>query len=207
MVIINVNKLKRLTDEEIVKALLERDSIVTKWFFYKKCYPLFKAAFNKFTSSFNKHHVLIEDEIDLIHDIYAHIMLPDKNGICGLNTFGFSCSLMNWIRIVTKNYCLQCIKPNVEIIPLEKNNSDGDNYIPDEPSINIDEYDLTFSDVEKVINMVHLPRNRRILYMHYIEKLSSEEAATELGITKAAYDNALSRAKKEFDELKEIHLR
>lgn len=201
------NKLKKLTDGEIVHALLKRDSTVTRWFFYKKCYPLFKAAFKKFKPSFEEHRILIDNELDLIHEIYSHVMFPSENGKCALDTFGFSSTLTNWLKVVTKNYCLQCIKLKPIIITLVKTNPDGDNFIPNEPSISIDGYNLAFSDIEKVIDMVHLPRNRKILYIHYIEKQTSEEAAAELEITKAAYDNALSRAKKEFHELIKIHLK
>lgn len=200
-------RLNGFTDREIVEVLLKHDSTVTQWFFYKKCYPLFKAAFRKFKPSFEKHRVMIDHEMDLIHHIYAHVMLPGENGKCALDTFGYSCTLTNWLRIVTKNYCLQCIKPEPAIIPLEITNADGDNYIPNEPSIDIDGYSMALHDVEKAINMVHIPRSRQILYMHYLENLSRDEAATELGISIAAYDNALSRAKKEFNELKEIHLK
>ena len=200
-------RLNGFTDREIVEVLLKHDSTVTQWFFYKKCYPLFKAAFRKFKPSFEKHRVMIDHEMDLIHHIYAHVMLPGENGKCALDTFGYSCTLTNWLRIVTKNYCLQCIKPEPAIIPLGKTNADGDNYIPNEPSIYIDGYSMALHDVEKVINMVHIPRSRQILYMHYLENYSRDEAATELGISIAAYDNALSRAKKEFNELKEIHLK
>ena len=209
MAIVDEKKLKILSDEEIVHSLLERDKdrIVTSWFFYKKCYPLFKGAFKRFKPSFERHHVMIENEIDLIHEIYAHVMLPGENGKCALDSFSYSCTLTNWLRIITKNYCLQCIKSKPVIDTIEKNNPDDGNYTPEEPSINIDGYDLTCNDVVKIINMVHIPRNREILYKHFMENLTSEEAAEELGITKAAYDNALSRAKKEFNELKEIHLK
>lgn len=206
------DKLKTYTDKMIVEALLERDSTITNWFFYKKCYPLFKAAFEKYKRSFKEHGILIENEIDLIHCIYAHVMSPTKsnensNKKCALETFGYSCTFTKWLKIVTKNYCLQLIKKEPVVTSLGKTNSDGDNYIPNEPSIDIDGFDLAFNDVTKIINMVHLPRYREILYLHYIDQLSSDEAALILGETKAAYDNALSRAKKEFNVLKEIHLR
>lgn len=207
MATIDENNLKKLTDGEIVHALLKRDPAVTRWFFYKKCYPLFKAAFKKYKPSFEEHRILIENELDLIHEIYSHVMFPGENGKCALETFGYSSTLTNWLKVVTKNYCLQCIKLKPVVTTLVKINLDGDNFIPNEPSIEIDGYTLTLNDVEKVINMVHVPRNRRILYIHYIEKLTSEEATVELGITKAAYDNALSRAKKEFHEIIKIHLK
>lgn len=35
-----------LTDQEIVKAILDRDSFVTKEFLYGECYPWFKSIFD-----------------------------------------------------------------------------------------------------------------------------------------------------------------
>ena len=36
------------TDQEIVKAILNRDTVITKEFLYGKCYPLFKSVFDKY---------------------------------------------------------------------------------------------------------------------------------------------------------------
>lgn len=207
------NRLNRLTEEEIVAALLKHDSTVSNWFFYKKCYPLFKAIFLKFRPSFEQHGVMIEDTLDFTHEIYSYIMMPrdmkekGHEKTCRLETFGFECSLFSWLKVVTMRYCLGLIKNKLEFEVLEKTNSEGDVFFPNEPSTSMDEFNLAFNDLMTVINMVHLPRSRQILYMHYIEKLSSEEAATRLGISRAAYDNALSRAKKEFNELKDTHLK
>ena len=37
-----------LKDEDIVRAILRRDSEVTKYFLYKKCFPLFKSIHDRY---------------------------------------------------------------------------------------------------------------------------------------------------------------
>ena len=35
-------------DFELVQALLKHDEVVTREFFYKKCYPLFKSVYDNY---------------------------------------------------------------------------------------------------------------------------------------------------------------
>ena len=67
-----------LKDEDIVSAILRRDSEVTTYFLYKKCYPLFKSIYDRYytdCASWN----------ELATEIYVYIMMPGKKtGICKL---------------------------------------------------------------------------------------------------------------------------
>lgn len=60
------------TDQEIVKAILDRETFVTKEFLYGKCYPLFKAIYDKYYTD-------CEICFELINEIYVYIMIPQKN--------------------------------------------------------------------------------------------------------------------------------
>ena len=202
-----LSKLNKLTDRQIVDALVKHYPAVTQWFFFKKSYPLFKAMYESFASQFARHGVLIEDVRELIQNIYLHVITPGASNVCALEGFSFRSTLLSWLKIVTKNFCTQAIKNKFEYESLEITNDDGDRISPHEPSLEIDGYSLALSDVVKIMNMVKVPRNRKILYVHYIEQMSSAQAAGELEMTVAAYENALSRAKKEFKELKQIHLK
>ena len=96
--------IENMTDREIVNAILDRDTLVTRLFFYEKCYPLFKARFDKYYTD-------CTSCLEFINDMYCYIMEPgERTGKCYLSTFKFSCTFICWLRIVTENYCRQLFK-------------------------------------------------------------------------------------------------
>lgn len=79
-------KLEYHTDQQIVKAILERDASVTKAFLYQKCYPMFKSIYDKYYTD-------CENCFELINEIYVYIMLPHKDThLSKLASFGFRCT-------------------------------------------------------------------------------------------------------------------
>jgi len=40
--------LNRYSDQEIAQAILSRDTLMTKEYLYRKCYPLFKAIYDRY---------------------------------------------------------------------------------------------------------------------------------------------------------------
>jgi len=61
-------ELYRYTDQEIVQAILRRDTFITKDYLYRKCYPLFKAIYDKYYTD-------CENPIELINEIYVYILI------------------------------------------------------------------------------------------------------------------------------------
>ena len=59
--------IESLTDEEIVSAILNRDTRITRLYLYEKCYPLFKACYDKYYTDFLKK----VDKIVEYHDLYT----------------------------------------------------------------------------------------------------------------------------------------
>lgn len=93
--------LVNFSDRQIVQAILDRDTTITKEFLYRKCYPLFKAAYDKYYTD-------CKSCIELINEIYVYIMVPHKEThVSKLAGFGFRCSLTMWLKVVTENYCHQ----------------------------------------------------------------------------------------------------
>lgn len=80
--------MKQLTDQEIVEKLLERDPIVTKWFYYVKCRPLFLSLMKKL---FN--HPIEYDE--LVDEVVVFLMENDDHR---LKSFDFQSSFMYWLQ-------------------------------------------------------------------------------------------------------------
>lgn len=89
------------TDQEIVKAILSRDTFITKEYLYRKCYPLFKAIYDKYYTD-------CKNPFELINEIYVYILMPHRETHRSkLQDFGFRCTLTMWLKIVTENYCHQ----------------------------------------------------------------------------------------------------
>ena len=77
--------MKQLTDKEIVEKLLERDPIVTRWFYYVKCRPLFLSLMKKL---FN--HPIEYDEF--VNEV---VMENDDHR---LKSFDFQSTFMYWLQ-------------------------------------------------------------------------------------------------------------
>ena len=107
------------TDQEIVKAILRRDTEITKEFLYRKCYPLFAAIHSKYYTG-------CETPIELINEIYVYILLPQRETHRSkLQDFGFRCTFTLWLKIVTENYCRQLFEKRIrseENVDVESDN-------------------------------------------------------------------------------------
>jgi hypothetical protein len=64
-----------MTDKEIIKALIARDSHVTQQFFFKDCYPLFTSVINNVF----KYHV---DYDEFVNELYLYLMEDDAPEAC-----------------------------------------------------------------------------------------------------------------------------
>ncbi len=63
--------LNRYSDQEIAQAILSRDTLMTKEYLYRKCYPLFKAIYDRYYTD-------CENPIELINEIYVYILMPHR---------------------------------------------------------------------------------------------------------------------------------
>lgn len=181
-----------LTDKEIVDAILKRDSLITRLYFYEKCFPLF-------LSKFNKYHTDCENCLEFINEIYVYVMTPRKNEECYLAGFKFACRLEHWLKIVTENYCHQLFNKKKDIvveIPEDGDRLDGVNV-----TINIDCLDK--SDVEIILNMMSNERYRELIRYRYLQQKTNEETAALLDMTMDNYYNKHKLAKEQFTKVLE----
>ena len=122
--------IESLTDQEIVDAILRRDALITRLYLYEKCYPLFKACYDKYYTD-------CETCVEFINQIYLLIMTPRKStGDSPLNKFGFRCTLTMWLKIIAENYCKQLFRTKVDIF--ESLEIDSDRFVFNNESISID---------------------------------------------------------------------
>jgi len=182
-----------LTDQEIVKAILDRDTFVTKEYLYKTCYPLFKAIYDKYYTD-------CESCFELINEIYVFLMIPMKNThISKLAAFGFRCTLTMWLKIVVENYCHQLYARRIEID--RDSDVDSNRNMPDDESLTENTRSIDMEDVHKILEMMPNQRYRKLIEYRYVDEKSNEETAMLLAVTMANYYNMHKRAKAQYCEV------
>jgi RNA polymerase sigma factor (sigma-70 family) len=178
-----------MTDREIVAALLARDRALTEAYFYRKCYPLFKACFDKYYTD-------CENCIEFINEIYLYLMLPNPaTQRSYMQNFSFRCSLTNWLKIVAHSYCHQLFKKKGEFF--EDSLDDGDRFTQIADSLPENGI-FDRSDLELVLQMMPNVRYRELIRIKYLEGCSNEETAERLGMTMDNFYNKHLLAKKQF---------
>lgn len=184
-------KINGMSDQEIVSLILDRDAQITRLYLYEKCYPLFKALYDKYDTD-------CESCKEFINEIYVYIMTPGvKTGKCYLSTFGFSCSLTYWLKIVSENYCYQLFKKRLNVIDVQ--DSDSGRKTPEPISLNIDS--LNRQDVEVVLSLMPNKRYSSLIHLRYVEEKSNEETAGILGMSMDNYYNKHKLAKEQFAKI------
>lgn len=186
--------IRQLSDKDIVKAIIAKDAEVTKLFFYEKCYPLFKSVFEKYETDCN-------DCIEFINEIYVHIMVKSsRSGLSKMEGFGFNCTLTNWLKIVTENYCHQVFKKKKRM-PIDEKPDGSDSLSQTSDSIGIDLHLLNLSDLEKLLGMMPNERYRQLIRYRYLDGHTNEETADLLGMKMDNYYNKHRLAKKQFRQI------
>ncbi len=176
-----------LTDQEIVSAILAKDATVTRLYLYELCYPLFKARYDKYYTD-------CASCIEFINAIYIYIMTPGpKTGKCYMETFGFSCRLMHWLKIVSENYCRQLFQKKLEFSDSEEatDRNMGD-------SISLDMKAVNTTDIRTVLALMPNKRYSSLIHYRYVEDRTNEETAKILGMSMDNYYNKHKLAKAQF---------
>lgn len=177
-----------LSDQEVVKAILNHNKTITYEYLYKKCYPLFKSIYNKYYTD-------CENCIELINDIYVKIMSPGKKtGKIPLANFGFRCTLTSWLKLITENHCKGLYKKRINASSDIQTISKKD--LPHElVYIDIETLSLNKLDVSKVIEQITPERYKLIIQYRYIDEKTNEETAEALNMTMLNYYNKHKLAK------------
>lgn len=186
-------EIDRYTDQQIAQAILRRDTLITKEYLYRKCYPLFKAIFDKYYTD-------CENPIELINEIYVYILIPHRETHRSkLQDFGFRCTLTMWLKIVTENYCHQLFAKR---IPSDENNdiADDRNDMGDDSFI-ANTRKLDMDDVWKILSMMPNQRYRKLIEYRYVDEKTNEETALLLEMSMANYYNCHKRAKAQYCEV------
>lgn len=181
------------TDQEIVKAILCRNTEITKEFLYRKCYPLFAAIHRRYYTD-------CETPIELINEIYVYILIPHKDTHHSkLQDFGFRCTLAMWLKVVTENYCHQLYSKRIDID--RESDVSSDRNIPNDASLTENTRNIDMEDVHRILNMMPNQRYRKLIEYRYVCEKTNEETASLLGMNMANYYNKHKLAKAQYCEV------
>lgn len=182
-------------DQEIVQALLRHDERVTREFFYRKCYPLFKSVFDNY-------HTDCESCMEFISEIYLHILTPDNDTLqCKLEGFKFQSTLFTWLKSVCLFYCYKKYERK-EKMPLdritEKYDDEGVRIDLLPESLDMDDTNLYADDVETILQLMPNKRYSLLIRLRYLEGHTNEETAEMMGMNMNTFYNKHKLAKDQF---------
>lgn len=192
-------------DLQIAEALIKRDNMVTRKYFYQQCYPLFKSIYdNYYTDCVNYK--------EFIDEIYVVVLAPSKTtGKCQMENFRGESTLASWIKTACLYYCykkyeLKQRMPVYESLPLSTEKGGNGDMISDRTndeslSEPIDFSGMNRADVETLLNMMPNCRYRNIIRLLYLEQKTHKETAEALGMTMDNYYNKRILAEKQYKQV------
>ena len=187
-------------DLQIAKAILARNEAVTYKYFYKQCYPLFKSIYDNYYTD-------CENCKEFIDEIYCLVLTPSrKTGKCQMENFKGESTLASWLKTTCLFYCYSKFEakgrmPIYEPLVFHNNQEKEDDSGRDEEkfgSIEIDFNNLNREDALAILKRMPNKRYSEIIRLRYLELLTNEETANELGMTMDNYYNKHKLAKAQY---------
>ncbi len=184
-----------VNDHDIVLALLQRNERVTREFFYRKCYPLFKSVYDNY-------HTDCSSCMEFISEIYVHVMTPGKDsGLCKLEQFKFQSTLYTWLKTVCLFYCYKKYERKQKLPTnriSEKFDDEGVRIDAFSESISIDESSLENYDAEIILQLMPNRRYSHLIRLRYFQGHTNEETAQLMGMNMNTFYNKHKMAKEQF---------
>ena len=194
---------KIFTEDLLVRDALPRhDAIVTREFFYKQCYPLFKSIFDNYYTDC----ITCKEFID---EIYLLVLAPGKkSGKCQLENYRGESTLLTWLKTACLFYCYNKYEmkerlPKYEpIVTNDGEEDDVDDRIDKlSPSIEIDFSNLNSDDVNIILSMMPNRRYSNLVRLRFWEQKTDSETAEALGMTMSNYYNKKILAVKQYNAI------
>lgn len=192
-------------DLQIAKFLIQRDSNVTRKYFYQQCYPLFKSIFDNYYTD-------CQNCKEFIDEIYILVLAPSKiTGKCQMENYRGESTLTSWIKTSCLYYCYAKYKlkerePHYEPLPNPTDKCDSDDIFGDRKkdeslSNPIDFSGMNRADVEVLLSLMPNTRYRNIIRLLYLEQKTHKEVAEALGMTMYNYYNKRILAEKQYRQV------
>ena len=189
-------------DLEIASSILHRDENVTRNFFYKQCYPLFKSIYNNYYTD-------CESCLEFINEIYILILTPSvQTGHCQLENFRGESTLTSWLKATSLFYCygkyerkqrFNIVDFPIELSNSDNNDSDNDRLLEKEDSTIMNFSNIDRMDVETILNIMPCKRYSQLIRLRYMENMTNEETAIAMAMTMDNYYNRHKLAKAQYE--------
>lgn len=186
-------------DLQLAKALIKRDELTTRKFFYKQCYPLFKSIFDNYYTD-------CENCKEFIDEIYLLVLSPSKTtGKCQMENFRGESTLTSWLKSSCLFYCYKKFEIKERMSKYEKithqneNNSDEDDRNDSiYGSLELDFSKLNRNDAMSLLKQMPNKRYSELIRLRYLEQNTNEETAKALGMTMENYYSKHKLAKEQY---------
>lgn len=192
-------------DLKIAKSLISRDERVTRNYYYKECYPLFKSIYDNYYTDCSCYK-------EFMDEIYIVVLAPSKiTGKCQMENYRGESTLRTWLKTACLYYCynkyeLKKRQPLYEPLPHNPQKNDDDDVFSDRKkdeslSNPIDFSGMNRADVEALLSMMPNTRYRNIIRLLYLEQKTHKEVAEALGMSMDNYYNKRILAEKQYKQV------
>lgn len=182
----------------IARELIDHNEKVTREFFYRQCYPLFKSIYDNYYTDCT----CCKEFID---EIYVLVLAPNRyTGKCRLQDYKGESTLTTWLKTVCVRYCYGKFERKKRVqMELPQSDDEEHKHSADDISVSIelDFTNINKSDVMVVLNMMPNKRYSTLLRLRYLEELSNEETAELMGMTLDNYYNKHKLAKAQYEQV------
>lgn len=195
---------KKIYDEDlrIAQALINRDETVTRSYFYRHCYPLFKSVFDHYYTDCNNYK-------EFIDEIYIVVLAPNKKtGKCQMENYRGESTLTSWLKTVCLFYCYKRFEIKEKMPKQEQffhtngeSDEDSDRINSIYGSIEIDFSNLNHHDAMTIIEQMPNKRYGELIRLRYLELKTNDETAKALGMTMENYYNKHKLAKEQYERI------
>ncbi len=168
-----------MTDKEIIQGLIDRDSAITKQFFFVKCQPLFRSIIH-FVFSYKV------DYDEFVNELYEELMKDDSYK---LRQFEYRSTLMQWLKIIAIRHFIRKRDEMIEDVSKESLYEEYDDQ-PDTSERRV----TARMDLERLLGLMNNKRYVYIIQKMLLEEVQPELLANRMGITTANLYNIKKRA-------------
>ena len=189
-------------DLHIAHALLRHDESVTRHFFYKQCFPLFKSVYDNYYTDCTA----VKEFID---EVYLLVLTPNKQtGRCQLENYRGESTLTSWLKSTCLFYCYKKYRrkshsPMFVTLPdlNDEKLDDTDRLIDLGGSSELDISNMNRQDINSIMALMPNERYRRLIQLRYLDMMSNEDTAKILGLSMENYYNVHLRAKSQYTRI------
>lgn len=169
-----------ITDQEIIKGLIDRNNRITHYFFFVKCRPLLTAIMRIVFS-----HPVEYDE--MVNELYQY-MLADNGA--KLRQFQFRSSVYQWMKVVATRFFIRHRDSMIDDISKEPLYEKSDTV----KMVDTEEIASQKIDVNRLLDLMENRRYAEAIRRLILEDTDPEKYASEIGVTADNLYNIKKRA-------------